>query len=319
MPINKTDAVAAPRLELGAAVMEYVLDENQMVGTKVFPIFTTPKKKASFPAVTREGLTRETNGTRAPRGDYQRDAVDAKDKSYSCKEWGLEGPLDDSERGLWKSEFDAEFSIVKGITNKILLAQEKRIGDILFNATTFTGASLYTDNSGSPWSTVGTDIIGQVDAAKDKVRTNTGVIPNTLVFSWTNFRRIKSNTAIKDAIKYTARTGEQEILNALADLFGVKKVLVAAGVRNSAKHGQAFAGADIWSANYAMVCVTADDPKDLSQPCIGRTFLWEEDSPENVVVESYREEKIRSDVFRVRQHTDEVLIDTYFGHLMKVA
>jgi hypothetical protein len=43
------------------------------------------------------------------------------------------------------------------------------------------------------------------------------------------------------------------------------------------------------------------------------------DSPENAVVEQYRAEEIRSDIFRVRQHVDEMVIDPYFAHLLKIA
>jgi hypothetical protein len=37
-----------------------------------------------------------------------------------------------------------------------------------------------------------------------------------------------------------------------------------------------------------------------------------------VTVEQYRDEEARADIFRVRQNTDELIIDPYFGHLMKV-
>ena len=67
-----------------------------------------------------------------------------------------------------------------------------------------------------------------------------------------------------------------------------------------------------------MVAVVAEDGKNLALPSVGRTFLWESDSPDNATVESYRDEKHRSDVFRVRQNVEEKVIDKYFAHLMKV-
>ena len=67
-----------------------------------------------------------------------------------------------------------------------------------------------------------------------------------------------------------------------------------------------------------MVARITKDGLDFSQPAIGRTFLWVADCPENVMVESYRDEPVRSDVIRSRQFTDEILIDAYFGHLLKV-
>ena len=50
--------------------------------------------------------------------------------------------------------------------------------------------------------------------------------------------------------------------------------------------------------------------EDVTEPGIGRTFLWTEDSPENPIVEEYREEKKRSDVFRVRHNVDEAYLES---------
>jgi hypothetical protein len=126
------------------------------------------------------------------------------------------------------------------------------------------------------------------------------------------------NTGIKDSIKYVARLTEAEILNALADILGLKKIVVGKAIYNSAKEGQTFVSADIWNDDYAMVGVVAEDGQNLIQPSVGRTFLWVSDSPDNATVESYRDEKHRSDIFRVRQNVDEKVIDKYFAHLLKV-
>jgi len=56
----------------------------------------------------------------------------------------------------------------------------------------------------------------------------------------------------------------------------------------------------------------------LQEPAVGRIFLWAEDSPENVVTESYEEDQTRSTIVRVRQNTDENIIDKFFGFLLKV-
>ncbi|MFA5316197.1 MAG: hypothetical protein WC369_02095, partial [Dehalococcoidales bacterium] len=126
------------------------------------------------------------------------------------------------------------------------------------------------------------------------------------------------NTGIKAAIQYVARLTEAELSNALADILGVRRVLVGRSVRNSANKNKAFSGTDVWSDDYAMVAVVASDGKNLAEPSIGRTVLWTADSPDNVMVEQYRDETVRSDIFRVRQNVDELIVDEYFGHLMKV-
>ncbi len=317
MGIDYQGTRAVPRLELGEASLEYIAQQDEFIGTKVLPIFGTKKKASIFPAITRETITREADTKRAPRGNYNRDGIQAKDRQYACEEFGLEGPLDDGERSLYASDFDAELTTVQIVTRRVLQGQERRIAAKVFNTTTFTGAPLYTDYSSAPWDNASTDVVAQVRAVREKVRQNTGLDPGTLICSKANIDRLLANTGIKEAIKYVARLTEAEILNAMADILGVRRILVGKGIYNSAREGKTVVSADIWSDDYAMVAVI-DDSQRLSSPSVGRTFLWTLDSPENATVEQYRDDAARSDIFRVRQHVDEHIIDPYFAHLMKV-
>ncbi|MFA5100171.1 MAG: hypothetical protein WC547_04735 [Candidatus Omnitrophota bacterium] len=318
MGVDYLGTRAVPRLELGEAALEYIQQQDEFIGTQVLPIFPTKKKAAIFPAITRESITREADTKRAPRGNYNRDGFQAKDRQYTCEEFGLEGPLDDSERSLYATDFDAELTTVQIITRRVLQAQERRIAATVFNTTTFTGASLYTDNSSQPWDNPSSaDIPAQVRAARERVRANCGIDPNTLICSKANIDRMLASTSIKDCIRYVARLTEAELLNALADILGVRRILVGKGIYNSAKEGKTFISADIWSDDYAMVAVIGQSSR-LADPSMGRTFLWTSDSPDNATVEQYRDDSARSDIFRVRQHVDEMIIDPFFAHLMKV-
>ncbi len=318
MGVDYQGTRAVPRLELGEAVKEFTQQQNEFIGTQVLPIFGTKKKSSIFPAITRESITREADTKRAPRGNYNRDGFSAKDKQYNCEEFGLEGVLDDGERTLYSSDFDAELTTVQIVTRRVLQAQERRVAGLMFNTVTFTGAQLYTDNTATPWTNASTDVIAQVRAIREKIRANSGLDPSALIFSKANLDRLLNNSVIKDCIKYVARLTEAEILNALADLLGIKQILVGRGIYNTAKEGKAFINGDIWNASYVMAAVIGS-PERLSDPSVGRTFLWTADSPENATVEQYRDDASRSDIFRVRQHVDEIVIDPYFAHLMKVA
>jgi hypothetical protein len=316
--IEQSGTRTNPRLDLGVAFMEFVAAQNYFIGMQLLRLFRTQVQKGVFPAITRECLTRNIDTKRAKRSGYNREGITTEDKSFACEEQGLEGALDDSERALYASDFDAELNITLQTGHLLLLAQEVRIAAALFNTTTWTGSALYTDNSSAPWDAAATDVVAQVNAAKEKVRASTGMKPNALIFSETNKNRLLSNTDLKTRIQYVARLTEQEILNALADIFGVKYVLIGQAVKNTANKGKDFTGSDIWSDDYAMVALIAENENNLAEACVGRSMLWIGDSPENTTVEQYREDPIRSDIFRVRQNVDELVIDKYFAHLMKV-
>ena len=318
MGIEHSGTRTTPRMDLGQAVLEFILKRSELIGLLALPLFETQLKASVFNAITRECLTKIPETKRAPGGNYNRLNFETEEKNFSCVEHGLEGPLDDSEKRLYANDFSAELVTVEQIVGLILLAQEYRIAQALFNTTTFTGAARYTDYSSAPWDAAGSDVLSQVRASKELVRQNTGLMPNALIFSETNLNRLKANTAIKDAIKYTTKLTDDEIFADLGALFGIKKIFVGKAIRNTANKKLTFSGSDICDDDYAMVAVVADNPKNLKEPSVGRTFLWTSDSPANPVVESYRDDAIRSDVFRVRHDIDEKIIDSYFGHLMKV-
>lgn len=318
MSIEQKGTRTTPRLDLGEAFMEFIDQQSLFIGTKVLPIFKSTKMDGKFSAITRESLTRDVDTKRAMRGKYNREGVGTEEKSFKCQEHGLEGPLDDGERDLYASDFDAELVTTQQVGGLVLLGQEKRASAKLFDTSVFTGTPLYTDVSAAPWDAVGSDAIGQVKAAREKVRQNCGLEPTDLVISKTNLDRLTANTAIRAAIQYVARLTEAEIINALADILGVKKIKIGSAVRNTANKGKAFSGADVWSDDYALLAVVADEGQNLAQPSIGRTFLWVTQTPDNAMVEQYREDSINSDIFRVRQFVDENVIDENFGHLLKV-
>ncbi len=315
--VRVSGTTTTPRLDLGEALQEYDQKDSDFIGTKILSVRGVPLKAATFKAVTRESATLDHDTKRGPKGNYNRISFEIKEKNYSCEEHGLEESLGDDERALYATDFEAELETAKSVLNAVKRMQEKRIAADVFNTATWAGGDLYTI-AGTAWTNTTATIIKNVRDARRKVKNNSGINPNAIVFNGENLDSILDNTEIKNAIKYTARLTEAEIRNALADLFGVRHVFVGDGIRNTAKKGKAFSGGGIWSNLYAMLAVVAEDGQSFKTPSVGRTILWESDSPDNVTVEEYREDPVRGDIFRVRQNTDEKIIEPYFAHLIKV-
>jgi hypothetical protein len=315
MSINQTGTYAVPRLEVGEPLMEYMANEDTFIAGKVAPIWNSRVKSGKYAAITRESLLKRNDGKRGPRGQYNRIDIGTEDKSFACVERGWEYPLGDDERAMYQSDFDAYYVSSQAGALQALINQEIAVASALFNTSTFTGASLYTDKSGSPWSTSSTDVVSHVQEAIDKVRANSGAVPNTIIMSYSQIANLVKNDDIQDRIKYTKGASNKTIINSLPDIFGVEKVLIGSGVYDSANEGLPSTITDIWSDDYVMVAITNPE---LIKPSIARTFLWVEDSPSNPVVESYREENTRGEIVRVRYHIDIQVCEPYFGHLLKV-
>lgn len=298
------------RPDLGSAVLEYY-EGNTMgyIGLSLMPVFKTVVNAGTYPVIPKEALLKIPDASRAPRGTYNRDDFEYERGQFQTVEKGIEEPVDDSERALFEAEVTgaADFVATQRAYSKIMRAQEKRIADTLFNATNFTANSITNEwddaTNAVPVDDVNTGILA--------FRLACGMLPDALVIAYSTFLNLKNCDQIVDRLKYTfpgidlnKMTSQQ-----LASVLNVPTVMVGGAVYDSAKKGAAASVADVWSNEYAALVKISAGP-DITQPGLGRTFLWTEDSPSNPVVESYREEARRSDIFRVRHSVKEELIQS---------
>lgn len=311
MPGAKNDA-AVYRPDLGAAVMEYNEGATQTyIGLSVMPLFPTMEKAATYPVIPKEVLLSAPDTTRAPRGKYQRGDWEYERGKFSTSEHGWEEPVDDSERSLIEREVPglADFVATKRAWNHIMRGQEKRIAAAVFNASNFTAHSLTNEWDDATNATP----IDDVQTGKLSIRSACGMLPNTLIISYSSFLNLRRCSQVVDLVKYTFPGLDINQMNVqqLAQILDVSRILVGGMVYNSAGKGLDATISDIWSNEYAMLTITAQSAEDITEPCIGRTFIWTEDSAQNPIVESYREEQSRSDIIRVRHNTSEALIKSY--------
>lgn len=306
---------AVPRADLGEALHEMDASAEGFIATEVFPIRDVPRKAATIGVVTREN-TKRADAKHSNGGAFNRVNLTTEDKAYACEDFGLEGVLSDDDRANYASDYDAELETSQIVQRAVLVEQEVRVKTAVFNTTTFTGAALFTDNSAAPWDAAASDAIGQIQAAKDYVRINSGMPANAIIMGKASLNNLLANTAILARFPGALAITQEMLQTNMAAIFGLEKLIVGTKTYDSAIEGQVFVGADIWPDDYAMVCRISEGP--LSSGGLGRTLLWTPLSPDIVNVETYREEQTKSDIIRVEQYCDELLCDAYFGHLMQV-
>lgn len=301
------------RPDLGAIVYEYAMESAQQgfLADKILPAFDTALQSAEYPIIPVESFLKIQETKRAPRTNYNRSDYNFETGNYSCKDHGLEEPLDDTESAMYKRFFDAEEMAAKRNMFNILLAREKRIADKIFNATTF--ASQLT-NVSTEWSTAATCTPrANVFAGKESMRAAYGIEPNALVMPKKIFNNLLLTAELRDALKYTnpIEIGAFEAQKRMmATYFGVDEILVGNAMYDSAKKGQSAVLADIWDDEYVGLVKISGGGMDLKEPVVGRTFLWTGDSPNMLTTEMYREEQKRCNIYRIRHNIDEAFIFT---------
>ena len=309
--MKATQNAAVYRPDLGQAVLEfYETEVTDFIGLEVMPLFPTAVQAGSFPVIPKEALLKLYDTSRAPRAKYKRDDFEYERGKFATSEQGWEEPVDDVERSLLDQEAPgvADLVATKRAMMMIMRNQEKRIADMLFNTTNFTDHALSVK-----WDTPATATpIDDVNDGIASFRSACGMKPDALIISYTTFRDLKVADQVVDQIKYTFPGIDIMNMgaNQLAQLFGIPRVLIAGGVYDSTGKGISSTISDIWSYEYAML-VKIGQGRDILQPSIGRTFIWTADSPANAIVEEYREEQTRSDIYRVRHHVAETLLNSY--------
>ena len=287
--------------------------ETQFMGLNILPIWESEDKTAVIPKWGVSNITQSTgNLKRNPKGGYARIEHKPGSFSFESEEYGLEEPIDDSDM-----KYLDKFLAVLEDTSRMNFfhlrkQQEKRIAALSFNPTTFAG---YTSPVATEWSNVGADIIGDIKAKKLTVKQNIGggiiLGEMCLAVSEKVFNNMGNNTAIK-ALRGGGNGAPKQDFTMpidqveMARILGVDKVFISAAQDNLT---------DIWDDEYALLFVRFDGNQLKSQPHIGRSVLWTDDSPTNVVVETYRSEENRSAIGRVRQSLDEVVFTSAAGWL----
>jgi hypothetical protein len=317
MPIQQGTR-STPRADLGEAFHEFSPEGMTFVAGEVLPERPVAKKAATIGVITRENVTTET-GSHANGAGFDRVTLTSEDKSYACVDHGLEGQVTDDDRENYATDYDAEVETVQLVKTKMLIAREIRVAAALFNTGTWTGAALTTDVSGD-WDAAGSDVIGHVRSGKEVMRQNTGILPDSLLIGPVTFKSLQANTAILAKFIGVPILTADLLRQSIAAILGIQNLYVANGVYNSAKEGQTASMADIWSDDYALLFKRQTG--SLAQPGLGRILTWVGNSGslanglDRVV--QYREEQTESDIFRVRDYSDEFVIDPYFGHLLQI-
>jgi len=313
-----TSATTVARPDLGAIAYEYMEKggDRGFICLDLLPVLDVREESGNYPKIPIEALLKLPSTARAASGAYNRDAWEFELGNYNCVENGIEEPVEDSEARKYSRYFDAEEIAVQRGVDILLRTQEARVATKVFNTSNITATADVT----IAWGTAATAVPrANVMAGKLAMRAASGLDPNVVAMSRKVFDTLMMTAEVTAAFRYTNPIeigGYDAQKRLMAQYFGVDRVLVAGAVKDGAKKGQSYSLSDLWDDEYVGLFKVSNGGPDLRDPCLGRTFLWTADSPQNVVTETYREEQTRSNIYRVRQNTDEAFVFTGAGYLL---
>lgn len=311
--MRPTNDTTLSRPDLGQVVWEVQQESLLMgfIGLAVMPIFSVAEFSATYPVIPKEALFNIHDVRRNAKGGYNRIIEEFEEGFYKTSDNGLEYPIDDRQAAIYSSKFNYEASIARILMNAILREHEKRVKDKIISTSNFTA-----NNATTAWTThADADPVYDIEEGRDSLRGN-GVDANTLIVPYEGLKNLRKMDAVQERVYQifpdAAKTGRitAEHIRAMLD---VENLLVAGSLYNSSKKGQDASLSDIWGTRYAMLCRTSSPGADITDPSIGRTFLWNEGAggTDMPIVEQYREEGVRGDILRVRHDTAASFLVSY--------
>lgn len=318
---SPTSSLATQRPDLATfEEFDLEMDRQGFISQRVLPVFETQTQAGTFGKIPIEQLLQTRNTLRDSQGGYSRGNWTFGTDSFATQEHGAEEPVDDREAKLYANYFDVEQISTRRAYDAVLRNQEIRVAGTIFNATTWTGSSLFTSITNEWDDLSNAEPITDVEAAVRKVYANSGMWPNALVINRKVFRNLRNCTQVINRITASGAGSPAKPSDVtaamLAAVFDLPNIIVAGSSKNTANESQTASLSQVWSDEYAMVCRVAET-NDMREPCIGRIFHWGADGSQiGGSVESYRDERIRGDVVRVRHEVQEKVLYVEMGHLL---
>lgn len=285
-----------------------------LIAPLIYPIVSVDKESNVYYIWAKAESLRLHDAYRARGREANRINFDVSSDAYAVKNYALamDLPLEDVDNA--DAPLDIRGSAARRVTNGLNLAWENRIAVTLTSTTNMTSSTALINN----WADLAdSNPVDDLYAGRDAIRKATGFTPNVAVFgdhAWSRFSRHP------DVIEFIRgkgdNTGGGPVTEAqVATAFGVNRVLIGKGLKNSVGEGLVATYTDIWST--AAVLLYVAPAPGLMEASHGYTFRWTPAGmPGPLAVERYTNQREKTESIEVHMFQDEKVTGTDLGYLI---
>ena len=273
---------------------------ESLIADQLFPTVYVDKITGLYFVADKEALRVPSDAKRAEFGRANRVTNTLTTASYTLDEKSLETPISDIVMMNYDDPFQPKKTATELVTGKLMLDKEKD----LYNTIIAAASGSNTIDASNGWSTISTDIVGQIRTGRNQIQKTTGRKANTVVISKLSLDSLMKNTAFLDSIKYAGSVNEGALRNAIAAYFDVERVLIGDSIENTAKEGQTDSMNYIWSD----ICVLAyvAPSAALETPTAGYTLTLKNAR----FVDEWYEQERKTTFVRANDFYDSKIIDS---------
>jgi hypothetical protein len=276
------------------------IGENKFVGTQILPIRNAPTKNGDYPVFDDDQFDLNASKVRSSGSAFARRDFDYTKQSYACQQYALEGVLPDEDASLASDNgiSDAAGGIAQKLQRDIMVGHELRVAALM------TGAGFNPTAATQTMDTVATaKPIIDIQNAVERLNAN-GFYDNlSLMMELSLFNEMLNTDDVRGIFNGNGQYTNRQVLR---DAFGVSEVIILPTRYNSAAKGAAADRSKIWADTEYFVGQIGGG--DFSNGGFGRTIAYSADGGA-FTAETYRDEPIKSDVLRVYNSVDEVIIN----------
>jgi len=285
------------------------IGENRFVGTQILPIRDVGTKTGEYPVFDSDQFDNDASKERASGTDFARRDFAYGQQSYKCVQYGLEGVLPDEDRTQANDDgiSDVEASIAKALQRDLMVGHERRVKDVVFpsstpfNSTAAT-AAMSAKSTAKP--------IEDIQLAVKRLHANGHFDNLAVIIEESLYQEMLNVDDVRTIFNGNGQYTDPEVLRAA---FGVDRFIVCPTRYNSAAKGKSASRTSIWPIDkYLVGQVTGGD---FSNGGFGRTLAYSPDGG-SFSAENYRDEKKKSDILRVFNSVDEVVINSTAAELI---
>jgi len=238
---------------LSSVLNEAIPSDMQLIADKVFePVQVTERsgtilseESRSFMGEPGADSRRAPGASRQEPSHFNRSSTTFKCEIHSFADSIAMEDIEDSQYPM-----SEEMRSARRVQRALLLAQEKRAADALFDTVSFTTATPATK-----FDAAGGEPLSYIHEQMDVLRaTNHGIMPDTMVLGYNVFRELARNPEVRSFVGNSGNgiasglriLPNQDVLDVLKSVFQLQHVYVGEARRETAVAGATSSEAQIW-------------------------------------------------------------------------
>ncbi len=285
---------------------------SAMVGMLLFPRVAVRQRGGKIITFGKEDFMQYGNTRRAPGQTTKRVQFGYAGAAYALDDYSLEGqvPWETEQEAMAVPGIDIAERTIVGTQN--IMANRLEIAQALLatTAANYAASNKFAPTGAAQWNDPASDPIGDVEAAKEAIRSQTGHYPTVMELGPLVFSKLKQHPKIIDRLKYTTSAVPTEAI--LSALFDIPNVVVGRSVYAT----DAGVFVDTWGKDVVLAYTPIASLASQGTPSYGYTYQLES-MP--LVEEPYNDRPHKSWIYPVDDVVAPVIAGAESGFLIKGA